>query len=189
MPITHKDTDVRKLEQPRAMIDRAHILSEIRRNTAENGGSSPGHRRFATETGIKESAWRGKYWSKWSDALAEAGFAPNEKQQPYDKDYLLSKLAAFVAELGRIPVMAELRMKAHSDRDFPSDKTWRKLGSKAAFPTILLDYCSSHPEFHHLREVCRESIGTPQPSSGIPDAETHASKIGFVYLSKFRSDF
>ena len=131
----------------------------------------------------------GKYWSKWGDALAEAGFAPNEKTQRYDESYLLGKLAAYVAELGRFPVVAELGMKSYSDREFPSQTTFKKLGSMKALRAKLLDYCSSHPEFHHLREICREAIPTPQPNGGTPEAETPESAIGYVYLIKFRSEF
>ena len=102
------------------MIDKTHILSEIRRTAAENGGGALGRQRFEKETGIRSANWLGKYWSKWSDAVVEAGFAPNEKGLPYDENYLLGKLAAYVAELGRFPVVAELRMKAHADGEFPS---------------------------------------------------------------------
>ena len=189
LPITCQGADPFKLEQPRAMIDKAHILSEICRTATENGGGALGRQRFEKETGIRTAAWFGKYWSKWGDALAEAGFAPNDKQQPYDEDYLLSKLAAYVAELGRIPNWAERKMKAHADSDFPSHTVWSKLGPTIALPAKLLDYCSSRPEFHHLVEICRDAIRTPESTVGSSEAEIPSSVIGYVYLIKFRSEF
>lgn len=39
-----------------------------------SGGKLLGRERFAKETGIHETAWAGRYWAKWNDAVAEAGF-------------------------------------------------------------------------------------------------------------------
>lgn len=41
---------------------------------------APGRAVFARETGIKESDWSGKSWSRWSDVLVEAGLPPNQMQ-------------------------------------------------------------------------------------------------------------
>ena len=78
------------------MTDMAHILKEIQRTASENGGIALGHRRFASETGIKEHPWRGRHWSKWSDALTEAGLEPSQKQLPIEEAVLLKKLVTFV---------------------------------------------------------------------------------------------
>ena len=50
-----------------------HILAEICRTAAPNGGMPLGRERFFAETGIKEPDWRGKYWVRWSDAVRAAG--------------------------------------------------------------------------------------------------------------------
>jgi hypothetical protein len=58
-------------------MTKEEILDEIKRIAAANDSIPPGAQRFRSETGISESAWSGKYWARWGDALREAGFSPN----------------------------------------------------------------------------------------------------------------
>ena len=55
------------------MILKEHILAEIKRMASANGGAPLGRQRFADETGIREAAWSGKYWARWSDAIRDGG--------------------------------------------------------------------------------------------------------------------
>jgi hypothetical protein len=74
-------------------MTKEHILSEIRRTAAANGDVPLGvHHRFFAETGIKESDWRGKFWVRWSDAVKEAGFQPNELTAARTNEDLLDHL-------------------------------------------------------------------------------------------------
>ena len=110
------------------MITKDHILTEIRRTAS--GGSPLGRQRFEKETGIKESDWSGRFWTRWSDVVREAGFEPNTKQEAFPEDFLLQSLASLTRELGRFPTTPDLRMKRRADPDFPSHNTFRRLGQK-----------------------------------------------------------
>src|ERR1700737_3653787 len=101
-------------------MDKQHILNEIERTAAANGGVPPGRERFFRETGIKSHDWLGKHWARWRDAIREAGFEPNEWQKAYSEDVLFEKFIGLARDLGRFPVDAEVRMKARSDDSFPS---------------------------------------------------------------------
>jgi hypothetical protein len=64
---------------------REQIIEEIKRLAAENDGKAPGKELFANRTGIRKHEWLGKYWTRWSDALIDAGFSPNEFIKKLDK--------------------------------------------------------------------------------------------------------
>jgi hypothetical protein len=112
-------------------MDKAHILHEIKRTAAANGGVPLGQQRFLSATGIKRSDWFGVYWARWSEALQEAGFRPNQLVEAYDTVELLDKFVELALELGRLPTDADVRLKARSNPQFPCHCTFQRLGSKA----------------------------------------------------------
>ena len=76
------------------MFTRDHILAEIRRTAEANGGQPLGRGRFESETGTRESDWSGRYWTRWGDAILEAGLEPNELQGAIPRDDLVERLAS-----------------------------------------------------------------------------------------------
>src|SRR5712692_4058176 len=120
---------------------REHILSEIRRVTAANGGNPPGARSFERETDIRQAAWRGVYWARWSDALREAGFERNIKKEKYEEQFFLIKLAEACRHFHRFPTAMELRMyRKATDAEFPNVKSiTRHFDSLTSVPTRLAE--------------------------------------------------
>ena len=163
-------------------MNKEHILQEIKRTAEENGGVPLGWRRFFSETGIKESHWMGIHWAPWGDAVREAGFAPNEFQSAYDKTELLERYAKLTQELGRIPTSDDLRLKAHDDSTFPSDKTFDRLGAKSELVGQLLEYCRSRKGYDGVVVFCEEYA--PRSLEASDQAEHQEGEIGFVYLIK-----
>jgi hypothetical protein len=119
-----------------------HILVEIKRTTAKNGG----------------------------------------------KEELLKSYANLAVELGRLPLEADLRMRAKHDSEFPSHTSFAaRLGSKLERVELLLKYCRANPEFAAITPLCEEyKSKTKQPKSN--DSSDVSSKpeaeIGYVYLIK-----
>ena len=99
-----------------------HILSEIRRTAAENGGIPLGVHRFFSETGIKVADWRGRHWIRWSEALKEAGFAPNRLSVAWAEEELLGSLLKLVRELGHYPVEAEVMFQGATGDRLPEPR-------------------------------------------------------------------
>lgn len=121
---------------------------------------------------------------RWTDAVKEAGFEPNERTAARTSEDLLDHLAALVRELGRFPVWAEIGIKARCDPKFPSDKTYRRLGGMRALAAQLGTFCRDRGE-NDLAELCAVAAKTDDAddAKGVPE-ETAAGELGYVYLMK-----
>lgn len=160
-------------------MNKEHVLAEIRRTATENGNTPLGRLAFLTETGIKESEWRGKYWARWSEAVREAGFEPNQKQEPYSTDHLLERLIELIRELGCFPVYSEIRLKSNRDSTFPTDRTFARFGAKQDLVGHVVRYCESHPGREDILRICSQTA----PSSVVPaEPPDNGEEFGFVYL-------
>ena len=136
---------------------------------------------FLRETGIKEADWKGKHWVRWGDAVREAGFAPNKLTIAYEESALIEKFIAVMREVGRFPVVAELRMKGRSDASIPNDKTFTRFGTKQQFAAKIMDYCQERPGYEDVIALCAAVVGAQRAQVGETEAE---ETIGFVYLVK-----
>lgn len=163
-----------------ANMNKADILNEIHRTTGENGGVPLGRARFLAETGIRESDWRGKHWLRWSDAVREAGYSPQTKQQTLDNDFVLEKLAELVRDLGHYPVAAEIRMRAREDAGFPSHNVFSRFGRKAEIASAVLTWCEPRPGWGDVSALCAPVAEVaPLSEDQVPEKEP---EFGYVYL-------
>lgn len=163
-------------------MNKEHILQEIQRTAKANGGVPLGWRKFEAETGIKEYDWYG-HWARWSDALQEAGFVPNQLQSAYDKTELLDRYANFALELGKLPTEGDLRLKCRRDAAFPNNRTFsNRLGTKAELVQQLIEHCRGRAEYEDIVRMCEgyDSGGRSMPEETKPQKE----QDGFVYLIK-----
>ena len=164
-------------------MSKKNILEEIKRTTEANGGIPLGKQRFFQETGIKESDWSGKFWTRWSDAVKDAGYLPNKMQDAFSDDSLLEAYASLVKKLGHVPTSPELRMEARSDIDFPSHNTFSRFGSKQQLLDKLLAFCRINKNYSDLVFVL-DKLPRKEHS---PDNEGVPTKTerGHVYLLHF----
>lgn len=164
-------------------VSKEHILREIRRLAAEDGGRPVGVKRFATVTGIGQWAWMGRYWARWSDAVREAGLQPGEwNTQGHPDADLLRILAGLTREYGRIPTGAELQMRRSDHPEQPSGDTFRRrLGEKAVLHDKLLAFADAEPEFSDVAEIL-SSIPRATMRSRSKAADPDPIVTGVVYL-------
>jgi hypothetical protein len=156
---------------------REHILSEIRRLAAANGGRAPGQIAFSRETGIREHEWRGVYWARWGDALVAAGFEPNDKNRKLDSSFVLGKLADAARHYGKIPTVAELKMYRRLDEATPGEKTFeRHFNGRAEMLAEFRMWLATAPGYEDVAAMLPDEPGAP------PAGRHEAAAEGFVYL-------
>lgn len=157
---------------------RDHILQEIRRIAAANDGQPPGKNLFQTTTGIGESKWSGVYWSKWSDALVEAGFTPNKWGQRFDTSELTRKFADLTLSMGHIPTTRELKLLRRADTTIPSPGIIAEhFGGVEGIADALRNMAATNSEYEGLNALL------PVPKLAARAAVDKAVD-GFVYLIK-----
>lgn len=164
-------------------MNKEHIIAEIIRTADENNGKPLGKKRFAKETGIRESDWCGVFWARWSEAIKEAGFEPNIMNKAFPDDFIISKLIALIQELKTFPTMPELRLKRREDKNFPSHNVISRLGKKHEIAAKIIEYCEREEGFKEVIDICRPLCLTLPPNSGIV-TQDNDQKFGFVYLMK-----
>jgi len=168
------------------MMNKQHIVDEIRRTATENGGVPLGKNRFESETGIKESDWSGRFWARWGQAVEEAGFQANSLQSRFDDDVLLAQMAAFVRELGRFPVISEVKLRKLHDPSFPNPKTISgRFGSKGILANRLLAFCEQRDSWSDVAAICLNVAKSHSDASVpvAPNREVDDFETGYVYLA------
>ena len=166
-------------------MTKADIVNAIRKMASANGGVPVGREKFERETGIKESTWLGKYWSRWSDAVREAGYCPNEMNQPHPVEDLLRPLAKLTMELGHFSTQPEMNLRRRNDPSFPSpDSIRRRLGRKPVLAAHLLEFVRKNDDFQDVVSICLPLIET------VPVDDTDSVLIpGHVYMLRHSTEY
>jgi len=156
---------------------REHIISEIRRLTAANGGKPPGQSAFHSQTGIGQSKWSGVYWSKWGDALVEAGFVANEWTKRHNTSELTEQFARVTLTLGHIPTVRELQLlRRNGDAAAPSPRVIREhFHGQDGLIEALRELSHRDPTYERLPNLL------PIPKAAARQSKT-TTPDGWVYL-------
>lgn len=163
--------------------EKHYIISEIIRTAKENGEIPLGKRTFTSETGIKESDWCGKYWTRWNDAIKESGYTPNEFQNAYEEKFLVEKLIGFIREIGHFPTRSEILMKSHQEPTFPSQKTFQRIGRRHQISRKIVEYCGKHEELIDIKDICLP-LSKIEEKTNTEKTICEIQVIGTVYLMK-----
>lgn len=159
---------------------RETIINEIKRLTSENGGKPPGRRYFAAETGIADSKWYGKIWSRWNEAVEEAGCEPKNRAEKHPTETVLEHYAKIFRHFGRPPTNPEIRTYAREHDDFIGIDTFRRhFGNKAGIIAAARAWAERNDDIELIAPL-------PAPEK----TETETDRVdssqrktdGFVYL-------
>ena len=163
------------------VVSKEHVIEEIRRTAADNGGQPLGQRSFATSTGIRDSDWLGKHWLRWSDALTEAGFEPNLKTRAISEERLLELYATVARDVGHLPLKSERQMRAHKDPSFPAYQTFLKFGGRSVLHARLAEWGKKN-DFADVAAMCEAATIATEPATKRSKAASPV--VGWVYLLK-----
>ncbi len=168
------------------VMSKQHIIDQIR-EIARTDGDPPGRQRFENVTGIKRHEWYGKYWAKWGDALAEAGYSSNSMQKAHSKQEILRCYLDLVIELQKVPSTGEIRFKCNNDSSYPGHTTFQNvLGNRREQLTALLDYAKNQGAPINIVEMIADGLkATPAKTA----KNKGSGVIGYVYLIKFGDFF
>jgi hypothetical protein len=158
---------------------RNFILQEIRRLASANGGQAPGMGTFQSQTGIGERQWRGLYWSRWSDALKDAGLEPNKLNERADTDRLLAGLIAACRRFGRLPTETDMQVLRRTNPAIPHPNVLKShFGKRADLIAALAKHVTNDPTYADVAAMLpdQRDDALQRPSSNTVE--------GFVYLIK-----
>jgi hypothetical protein len=167
-------------------MDKQHIIDEIRRTAKANGGVALGYQRFEEETEISYYDWYGRFWTRWGDALREAGFEPNRMTEAYDDQFLIEKLVVLTRSLGRVPSRGDLMLARRNDSTFPSKNCYERFGSKAERASRIVAYCEANLGNEDVADLWRHITPSTQPAEA-EETDSTSSTVGYVYLLKHGS--
>lgn len=129
---------------------------------------------FSRQTGISDHQWLGKFWARWSEALAEAGFAPNQKQARLDSDAVLDQIIAACRHYGRLPTKAERDLFRKDNPGLPSNNAIaRHFGRQGDLISALAKRAANDPAYADIAAMLPVA---QRPVRAGKTAE------GFVYL-------
>ena len=165
------------------------IIRQIQRLAAENDGQAPGQKKFAAETAIKEHIWRGKYWRGWSEALAEAGFAPNEWTGAYDESEMLTKIAELAKRLQRFPKVIDLTFEANHQSDFPSANAIKRRWNMVELATAISEYGRKSGDDTIVALADDYLSSQVKTTSDKSENTLEAGPTGYVYMYRYGTDY
>jgi hypothetical protein len=169
------------------VFSKQHILDEIKRTAAENGGVALGAKRFYSVTGIRAHEWN-RYWARWGDAVGEAGVEQSTWIEAYGEETLIRALADETAKLGHFPTVRELAVRRNVDPTFPSAGAFRRFAGQRALLAKTAAYCAQHPELANVAAILEPLLDSDSDSDNgdqpAPAPSGEAVLVGFVYLMR-----
>ncbi len=144
----------------------------------------PGVEKFTVETGISRSVWWGKYWSKWGDAIIEAGFEPRKMMTKKSSDTVLEIYAEMCRHYGKVPSSPEVRFYLNQRAGSISHNAlFNHFGSKSELDRAFTAYVRSTEAVHDLLPMIPEE-GSAKHLAEQEQQRSPSRQDGYVYLLK-----
>lgn len=165
------------------MTSKDEVLAAIRREAAVNNGVPLSQVKFEQVTGIRPHQWKGRYWARWNDALAEAGFEGRTwGPKVLTDEQVITELATLVRLFGHFPTQPEIGVHKRSTPDAMHPSVFReRVGTVEQQRAEVYDFAVSHDGWDDVADIVRPlltSRATPRPTT------SPRTVVGSVYLLK-----
>ena len=168
-------------------MDRDRIIAEIRRMAEDNGGIAPGQLQFEKATAMPRSAWRGKFWRNWSDAVRAAGLTENKPNAAHERSTMIFHLVQLTRKIGQLPGYADLRLEREKNKEFPAPRGFYRLGSLAQRVELVRQFATENSEYADVLALLPSAVVVPvdcdEPESreGTSDGYVYMMRLGKHY--------
>ena len=102
----------------------------------------------------------------------------NVWQVPHQEEFLIESYIRLIRELGRFPVLRELRLKRRADSSFPSTGSLNRFGSKATTASRIIKFCRARGGYNDVIKLC-ETFAT-EPAARAEAKADAEPEFGFV---------
>jgi hypothetical protein len=136
---------------------------------------------------VSPGTWRGKYWRTWSEAVEEAGFAPNRKKEAQERSVLILCLIKLTRKNRRFPTYADLKMERYADASFPGHAAFNNIGPRTARIELVRRYATDHAEHGDVLELLPSA--EPVEERSAEDLADVGFVDGAVYMLKLGKHF
>ena len=117
---------------------------------------------------------------------ARPGLSRTGCPRAYDEAFLVRQLALLTRRLGRLPTHGDLLLATKTDPEFPSEKVFRRLGSKAQRAARILAHCEANPGYDDVASLWQQ-VPTAAAATAVAEAADTPATVGYVYLLKHGS--
>src|SRR5947207_15711641 len=100
--------------------------------------------------------------------------------EAYEEAFLVEQLALLSRRMGRVPTQGDLLLATKNDPEFPSEKVFRRLGSKPQRAARILAHCAANPGYDDVAALWRQ-IPTAEVGAETAEAEEAGTAVGYVY--------
>jgi len=133
--------------------------------------------------------WYPHIWLRWGDALAEAGYTPNQLQRKASDEFLIEKYIGLVRDLGRFPLDGEVRRRNREDRSFPAHSTFSRFGGKEKLLEAVAAYCRKRTGFEDVLALYGEHQSKSAETGVAVREATTKIATEFVHLMRSGSHY
>ncbi len=170
-------------------VSKEDVIAAIRREAAVNNGEPLGQSKFEEATGIKPHVWKGRYWARWNDAVAEAGYmgrawgnrSPHRELSATDAAEILAEL---VRDYGYYPTGPDLSLRRRTESSIPHLSVFSaRLGNIDARRAAVYRWALEHDGWEDVAEIVRPLVKSAASTTAEPIVAAAATS-GYVYLFK-----